>query len=154
MRSESSSIEMSVPAKRPGASWKRPTSIGSAFSPDRPFVFVTRTRDPSVSVCALTSPETVRASGAGGGGPSFGLLIGPDMAPTVEANTILSGDAGDGGDGDGGEGGDGGYSYAVFDFDPNDGMVPVLIGNDLDYGNPGAGGDGGGVQGNANTRNF
>ena len=83
--------------------------------------------------------------GAGGGGPSYGIAIGANTAPSISNNTITSNDGGWGGwGGDGGNGGNGGYSYAVFDADANDGMVPALINNDLFFG---IAGDGGGTTG-------
>ncbi|NNE63308.1 MAG: hypothetical protein HKN34_04425, partial [Gammaproteobacteria bacterium] len=57
-------------------------------------------------------------------------------------NEITSGDGGFGGfGGSGGNGGTGGYSYAVYDDDINDGMVPALSNNTLNFGLPGDGGN-------------
>ena len=79
--------------------------------------------------------------GAGGGGPSYGIAVGSNIAPTISDNEITSGDGGFGGyGGNGGNGGTGGYSYAVFDNDTGDGMVPALINNTLSFGLPGDGG--------------
>ncbi|WP_455207238.1 PKD domain-containing protein [Kaarinaea lacus] len=81
--------------------------------------------------------------GAGAGGPSIGVLIGSNLAPTLSDNVIVSGSGGIGGDGGAdSNGGDGGWSYAVFDMNLEDGMVPVLLRNDLTAGEGGAPGDG------------
>lgn len=80
--------------------------------------------------------------GAGGGGPSYGIAVGSNISPSITNNDIASGDGGFGGfGGNGGNGGTGGYSYAVYDNDINDGMVPALSNNTLNFGLPGDGGN-------------
>lgn len=79
--------------------------------------------------------------GAGGGGPSYGILFDGDVAPVISNNTIASNDGGDGGDGStGGNGGNGGHSYAIYDYNTSDLIIPSLIANDRPIG---TGGDGG-----------
>jgi len=110
------------------------------------------------------------AGGGGGGGPSFGVLVAPGIAPVISGNMIGSARAGDGGDGGsgitiggmGGDGGEGGYSYALFDADPNDGLVPQISNNTLSFsggGEGGAAGAGGSIAsagdpGSANDKNW
>lgn len=106
--------------------------------------------------------------GGGAGGPSYGILMGSsENAPTIQGNSVTSGEGGTGGDGgvggyageDGEDGsggagggsavvgpraeskpaGGGGFSYAIFDMDTDDG-APTLQDNVL---TPGTGGDGG-----------
>ncbi len=106
--------------------------------------------------------------GGGGGGPSYAILVGSGMSPSISHNTLASGTGGVGGDGgiggrkgragsSGSSGGagataadifkaadgapsEGGYSYAIFDLDPFDGLVPVISGNTFSVGTPGANG--------------
>jgi len=79
--------------------------------------------------------------GAGGGGPSYGIFVGSMTGPTVTNNDIGAGDGGVGGFGaSGGNGGDGGNTYAVYDNDINDGVVPALTNNNSSFSVPGEGG--------------
>lgn len=109
--------------------------------------------------------------GGGAGGPSYGILVGKGIAPTIQGNTVTSGEGGAGGDGgaggyqgqkgeDGGSSGGaggrvlvapraesmpaggGGFSYAIFDMDTDDGSAPTLQDNVLTPGTGGAGGTG------------
>lgn len=97
--------------------------------------------------------------GAGGGGPSYGIAVGENSAPTISNNIIVSEQGGAGGFGsDNGNGGNGGNSFAVFDSNVNDGVVPILTNNTLDYNLPGDGGSSNGASvgnvGVAGTRNW
>jgi hypothetical protein len=84
--------------------------------------------------------------GAGGGGPSYGVVFGAGMAPTLTGNTITSGDGGAGGVSfQRGNGGQGGFSFAVYDGDPTDAFFATLNQNTLGAGAPGLGGEGGGL---------
>ena len=86
--------------------------------------------------------------GAGGGGPSYGVLVGSQMSPLLTGNDIRSGNGGNGGFGGvNGHGGEGGYSYAIYDTNLNDGIVPVLSDNTLSFGEPGLGGNSTGTVG-------
>ncbi len=106
--------------------------------------------------------------GGGGGGPSYAILVGAGMSPFISNNVLASGTGGVGGEGgiggrkgragtSGSSGGagataadifkaadgvpsEGGYSYAIFDLDPFDGLVPVINGNRFSVGTPGANG--------------
>ncbi len=90
--------------------------------------------------------------GAGGGGPSYGIAVGEDTAPTISNNIIDSGNGGDGGlGGQSGNGGNGGNSYSVFDTDLLDTSIPVLTNNTLSYGTPGNGGSTTGTGGNVGS---
>lgn len=100
--------------------------------------------------------------GGGGGGPSYGVVFGPNMAPTLTGNTITSGDGAAGGNGgDRGNGGGGGYSFAVYDRYLNDNVFATLNQNTLAAGTPGNGGTSGtgdgtqaGPDGESGTRNW
>jgi len=97
--------------------------------------------------------------GGGAGGPSFGIFVGPDLAPLLFNNSITAGSGGSGGFSYG-NAGDGGDSYSVFDADPSDGSSPeVDTSNSLTGSSAGAAGGtstGGtqGAPGSAGTTNF
>jgi len=93
--------------------------------------------------------------GAGGGGPSYGILFDGAIEPVISNNIITSNAGGTGGDGStGGNGGNGGHSYAVYDYDTGDGIVPFLIANERHVGTAGDGGTGGGVAGDSGVSNW
>ncbi|RLA27889.1 MAG: hypothetical protein DRR11_17525, partial [Gammaproteobacteria bacterium] len=110
--------------------------------------------------------------GGGGGGPSYGVMVGLNLAPEITSNAISSDAGGMGGMGIGGRcgfiflppfppfrdfhmGGDGGASYAIYDADISDGIVPALLDNSLTFGTGGevqTGSDG--CEGSAGETNF
>jgi hypothetical protein len=53
-----------------------------------------------------------------------------------------------------GTGGSGGWSYAIFDFDPNDDATPAVSDNDLTVGDAGGGGAISGSPGESGGTNF
>lgn len=83
--------------------------------------------------------------GGGAGGPSYGIFIGPNLAPFISNNQIMPREdiiGGAGGNGAaGGNGGEGGWSYGIYDADSADGMVASLLQNTIILGQGGSGGD-------------
>lgn len=97
--------------------------------------------------------------GGGTGGPSFGIFVGPDLAPLLFNNSIAASTGGSGGFSYG-NAGNGGDAFAVFDADTGDGASPELgSSNSLVAGTAGARGSNGtggtpGTIGNAGETNF
>ncbi|MEE4163006.1 MAG: hypothetical protein V2I25_10910 [Woeseiaceae bacterium] len=82
--------------------------------------------------------------GGGAGGPSYGVLVGENIAPVVEENTIVAGRGGDGAPPrlsfEAAAAGGGGWSFGIIDADPNDGIAPVVSNNTITPGTGGASG--------------
>ena len=115
------------------------------------------------------------ARGGGGGGPSYSILVGANMAPEIVQNRLQAGSGGAPGSNSGATGGrwgnvgngsgsgasgyhstlrascgslaDGGWSYTIYDINPADGLVPFVSSNNS---TPGAAG----ARGQAGEQNF